>query len=51
MFEQTTPQSNCCLEFLQELYLRRDCLSGRVEQKYVMKGWLGLPETTFSVLF
>lgn len=49
MFEQTTPQSNCCLESLQVLYLRRDRLSGRMEQKYVRKESLRLPEMTFSV--
>lgn len=38
MFEQTTPQSNCCLESSQVLYLRLGLLSGRMEQKYVRKG-------------
>lgn len=39
MFEQTTPQSNFCLESLQVFCLGLDRLSGRMEQKCV-----GLPK-------
>lgn len=46
MFEQTTPQSNCCLESLQAPYLGPDRLSGRMEPKYVRKG---LPKKISSV--
>lgn len=35
MFEQTTPQSNCCLESVQVLDLGLNHLSGRMEEKLV----------------
>lgn len=38
MFEQTTPQSKCCLGSLQELYLDVTACLAWMDQKYLRKG-------------